>query len=155
LGLRDNLWKDDLSQVELRESLVFSPETAVGRVIESMRQSSAGCALICEGASLRGIFTERDVIKRVLARRADARDPVSAFMTPDPVTALRTDPVGSVIRTMYRGHYRHLPVVDRQGRPVGVVSVRGIAQYLVDHFPSSVYNLPPRPRQVQDAREGA
>lgn len=155
MALRENLWKDDLSQVELRESLIFSPETAVERIIEAMRHASTGCALICDGQGLVGIFTERDVVKRVLARRADARAPVSDFMTPEPVTARRTDPVGSVIRTMYRGHYRHLPVVDRQGKPVGTVSVKGIVQYLVDHFPSFVYNLPPQPRQVQDSREGA
>jgi CBS domain-containing protein len=155
VGLRENLWRDDLSQVELKNPLSVSPYTSVRETIELMRSERSGCILVCDGPALVGIFTERDFIKRVAAPGADLDAPVSEHMTPDPVTACRTDLVGSVIRTMYRGHYRHLPVVDRSGRPLGIVSVKGIAQYLVDFFPQAVYNLPPRPQQAQEAREGA
>jgi CBS domain-containing protein len=56
---------------------------------------------------------------------------------------------------MVSGGYRHLPVVDEEGRPVGVLSVKQIMHYLVEHFPSTVYNLPPDPRVVPQEREGA
>lgn len=154
VGLRENLWHDDLSQVELRAPLFVSPETTVEATIETMRAASAGCVLIREGESLRGIFTERDVVKRILAPRADIRKPISQFMTANPVTARRSDPIGSVIRTMHEGHYRHLPVTDDDGVPIGTVSVKRIVQYLVDYFPEAVYNLPPQPGQVHETREG-
>jgi len=155
LSLRENLWQDDLSQVELRETLIVAPDVTVRQTVETMRESSSGCALICQGQELKGIFTERDLIKRVLAPGVDADSAIETFMTPDPVTVPMTTSVGSVIKTMHQGHYRHLPVVDASGVPIGTVSVKRIVQYLVDHFPSAVYNLPPQPGQVMDAREGA
>ena len=59
------------------------------------------------------------------------------------------------IRRMEQGGYRHLPVVDEANRPVGILSVRRIVHYLVEHFPSTVYNLPPDPRTFPQEREGA
>ena len=80
---------------------------------------------------------------------------MSRDCTRDRYTSAFSEPIGAVIRTMFEGHYRHLPVVDQAGKPVGTVSVKRIVEYLVDHFPETVYNLPPQPRQVQGAREGA
>ena len=155
MGLRENLWQDDISHVDLTPPLVVSPQTPVRATIERLREAGAGCILVCDGSDLVGIFTERDFVKRVLAPRADLDAPVRDFATTAPVSVRRDEVIGSVIRTMHEGHYRHLPVVDSNGRPVGTVSVKRIVQYLVDHFPSAVYNLPPRPRQAQTAREGA
>ena len=47
---------------------------------------------------------------------------------------------------MAEGGYRHLPMVDKARKPTGVVAVHGIVHYLVDHFPETVYNLPPDPK---------
>ena len=55
---------------------------------------------------------------------------------------------------MEEGGYRHLPVVDERG-PVGVLSVKRIVHYLVEHFPTTVYNLPPDPAVVPQQAEGA
>jgi CBS-domain-containing membrane protein len=55
---------------------------------------------------------------------------------------------------MKSGGHRHLPVVDETGRPVGMVSAKGVVHYLVEHYPAAVYNQPP-PGQVPDSPEGA
>lgn len=120
-----------------------------------MQQASVGCALVCEAEVLRGIFTERDLVKRVMAQGLCLDTPLGTAMTPNPVTLKPSDSIGWAIRTMYQGHYRHLPVVDAETRPLGILSVGGIVQYLVDHVPLAVYNLPPQPRQTQETREGA
>jgi predicted transcriptional regulator len=46
---------------------------------------------------------------------------------------------------MQAGGYRHLPVVDENRRPVGMLSAKRIVSYLVEHFPATVFNLPPDP----------
>jgi len=57
---------------------------------------------------------------------------------------------------MAKGGYRHLPVVDEGNRPVGMVSIRHIISYLVEHFPQEILTLPPKPiREAMQAREGA
>jgi CBS domain-containing protein len=63
--------------------------------------------------------------------------------------------VGDAIRMMAEGGYRHLPIVDQSGQPKGVLAARGIVHYLVDHFPETVYNLPPDPKAAPKSREGA
>jgi CBS domain-containing protein len=55
---------------------------------------------------------------------------------------------------MEEGGYRHLPVVDQAGRPLGVLSVKRIVHYLVEHFPSTIYNLPPDPNAFPRRAEG-
>lgn len=155
MGIRQNLWQDDLTQVEITAPRVVEPDMSLRQVLRVMKKAAAGCILICQGNRLIGIFTERDYIKRVLARPADLDAPIRHYMTENPVTACLSETLGNVIQTMYQGGYRHLPVVSDDGQLAGTVSVKRIVQYLVDHYPATVYNLPPQPRQVQEAREGA
>ncbi|HUU84386.1 MAG TPA: CBS domain-containing protein [Phycisphaerae bacterium] len=143
---------EDLAFCPLVES---SPQETISVVIGRMRDRRCGCALVTEAGKLRGIFTERDVLTRVLAKEFSQTEPISAVMTPDPVTLTPQDPVAEVIRRMHAGGYRHLPVIDSERNVLGVVSVKAVVCYLVEHFPAAVYNLPPDPAQRQSAREGA
>ena len=64
-------------------------------------------------------------------------------MTPDPESLNLKARVAWVLNLMSVGGFRHVPVVDEQGRPAFVVSVRDVVQFLVDAFPSEILNLPP------------
>lgn len=155
MSLRASLWKDDLSRLELKPPLAVSSGTPLRTAIELMQKAGEGHILICDDSELRGIFTERDLIKRVFPSSTSLDEPVGDYMTPNPTTIRRGDSVGWAIQTMHKGHYRHLPVVDESGRPIGILSVKHIVHYLVEHFPSAVYNLPPEPGRVDGQREGA
>lgn len=120
-----------------------------------MRDHGRGCVLVCEGDRLCGILTERDVLTRILASGGNLDAPIASYMTRDPVTIRRSDRIASVLRLMLDGGYRHLPIVNDRGVPLGVVSVKGLIHYLVEHFPAAVYNLPPSPGSTQQNREGA
>ena len=111
-----------------------------------MRRGTVGCLLVCQAARLVGIFTERDLMRRVLAPGRPLTLPVSAVH--DAQSRRRLTPrsrSGRRPARMVEGGYRHLPVVDEAGRPVGVLSVKRIVHYLVEHFPDTIYNLPPDP----------
>jgi len=57
---------------------------------------------------------------------------------------------------MAQGGYRHIPIVDDQNHSVGIVSIRHIISYLIEHFPQEILTLPPVPiRNAMKAREGA
>lgn len=155
MALRETIWKDTVSRLDIKAPVVVSPQATLRATIATMRQACTGCVLACQELALVGIFTERDLVKRVFAKGVALDRPLSEFMTERPVTVRQSDTVGWVIRTMVEGHYRHLPVVDDQGRAIGLVSAKGIIQYFVDHVPLTVYNLPPQPGQVQKTREGA
>ena len=128
----------------------------MAEAVALMRQQRVGCVLVCrDDEQLVGIFTERDLMRRVLAAGMPLTVPVALCMTPDPVVVHPKEPIGAAVRRMEEGGYRHLPVVDEAGRPVGVLSVKRIVHYLVEHFPSTIYNLPPDPDVVPLEREGA
>ena len=66
-----------------------------------------------------------------------------------------TETVATAIAKMSRGGYRRLPIVSEDGQPQGFIKVASILNFLVGHFPSLVYNLPPEPHHKTETREGA
>lgn len=155
MDLAKNLKIDSVSRLQPTPPRQVSPRQTVAEAVSTMRQTNVGCVLVCEGKKLVGIFTERDLMQRVLAPAKALDVAVGEYMTPDPVVVHPKDSVATAVRRMEEGGYRHLPVVDEAGRPVGVLSVKRIVHYLVEHFPSTVYNLPPNPGVVPQEREGA
>jgi len=155
MELARNLRVECVSRLQPSRPLLLERSCPVSGAVGLMRKHSAGCLLVCEGRKLVGIFTDRDLLLRVIAGGCDWETPVGDVMTPDPVCVRCHDPIRLAVRHMQKGGYRHLPVVDGSGRPVGILSVKRIVHYLVEHFPATVYNLPPDPRAFPPEREGA
>jgi CBS domain-containing protein len=155
MDLARNLKIDSVSRLHPTPPRQIEAARPVREAVEAMRRDNVGCLLVCEAGRLVGIFTERDLLRRVLAAGKPLTEPVAAVMTRDPVTVRAKDTISTAARRMEDGGYRHLPVVDETGRPVGVLSVKRIVHYLVEHFPATVYNQPPDPTAVPSEREGA
>ena len=73
---------------------------------------------------------------------------------PSPCTLSPNAKVGDAIRLMTEGGYRHIPLVEEDGRSRGLVSARDVVRFIADHFPTEVYNLPPGFRQRIRTCEG-
>jgi len=125
------LLADRLSIFKLRQPLCVSPTMPVREILRLLVDNRVGCVLIMQQGKLAGIFTERDVLLKIGERAQELGDrPVSEFMT-SPVQTLPTSAkIAFAVHRMDLGGYRHLPLVDDQERPVGVVSVRDILDYL-------------------------
>lgn len=155
MDLARNLKIESVSRLDPTPPRQVGPQQSVAEAAALMRRENVGCLLVCQDGQIVGIFTERDLMRRVLAQGKPLTLPVSQFMTPDPVIVHPKDPIGVAVRRMEEGGYRHLPVVDEQGQVVGILSVKRIVHYLVEHFPATIYNLPPDPSAVPQEREGA
>ena len=155
MDLARNLKIDSVSRLTPTAPWHVRPQQTVAEAVDVMRQQRVGCVLVCNERRLVGILTERDLMRRVLAAGKPLTLPVNDCMTPNPVSVHTKDPISTAVRRMDEGGYRHLPVVDEGGRPVGVLSAKRIVHYLVEHFPTTVYNLPPNPGAVPQEREGA
>lgn len=153
--LARNLKVDSVFRLQPTPPLRVKPEQTVAEAVALMRQQRVGCILVCRNDVLLGIFTERDVLRRVLAAGLPLTVPVAACMTCQPVVVSPKDSIAAALRRMEEGGYRHLPVVDPAGRPLGVLSVKRIVHYLAEHFPSAIYNLPPDPGAFPLQAEGA
>lgn len=136
--------------------LAVQPDTTIAEVLSLLQAQKAGAAVVCRDDLLVGILTERDVLK-LMASGADLTRPVEEVMSSEPATVCASSTVGEAIDRMSTGGYRHLPLMDADdpARPIGMIDVKGIVRYLVEHFPSTIYNLPPEPNQNPADREGA
>lgn len=132
-----------------------STQTAIQLLIEH----HVGAAPVVDDENrLRGIFSERDVLRKILNRTVGNLDTlgIEQFMSAAPQTAQPEDTLDTAILYMAHGGYRHLPIVNEQNEPIGMVSIRDVISHLVDEFPQEVLTLPPRPiRDAMKAREGA
>jgi CBS domain-containing protein len=155
MELARNLKVDSVSRLHPTAPLRVAPEQTVAEAVRSMRERRVGCVLVCREDRLLGVFTERDLMRRVLAADLPLSTPVADCMTPDPVVVGPKEPIGAAVRRMEEGGYRHLPVVDEVGRPLGVLSVKRIVHYLAEHFPATVCNQPPDPASFPTEAEGA
>ena len=145
---------ETVEHVRPAPALIVSPDAELLEVMSLMRRERMGCVLVCRDGVLEGLFTERDALG-LMAVTADWEVSISRVMTRNPVTVLVSDTVGAAIQKMSQGGYRRLPVVDNHRRAVGLLKVSTILDYLVQHFPAFVYNLPPNPHHAMQSREGA
>lgn len=146
MELARNLKIDSVSRLQPDEPLVCERHCTIAKAVVLMRDARSGCLVVCDGdGKLSGVFTERDLMRRVIAQGVAWNGAVESVMTPNPVTVAFKDPIRVAIRRMEKGGYRNLPVIDESGRPVGILSVMRIVHYIVEHFPVAVYNLPPNP----------
>jgi CBS domain-containing protein len=150
-----NLKLDEVARLKPTPPHSVAPDATIGDAVRLMRQKQVGCLVVCQDKHLVGIITERDLLTRVLATDRPLSDTVDKVMTKDPMTVFAHDSVRRAMVRMQKGGYRHLPVVDDAGRPVGILSIKRVIHYLAAHFPSAVYNQPPNAASFPNQRGGA
>ena len=121
----------------------FAPSTPVGKVLESMSAKNLGAVLVVDGGRVVGIFSERDALRKGLWAAKDLDAPVRKFMTANPETLTPHDAIAMAMNRMGMGGYRHIPLVDGEHRPVGMLVMRDIVRYIARFFPNQALNVPP------------
>lgn len=140
----DTILREPIRGLEPHDPICVSPATSLRDATIAMNRAHIGCVLVTEGDRLVGIMTERDVLKKIV-EQFDPDSPVERIMTPNPETVGMDDGIAFALNKMHIGGYRHIPIIDRQGRPVGVVSMRDLVKFVVSLFPAAVLNVPPEP----------
>ena len=109
-------------------------EATAERAIRTMLDRNVGAvAVIDENHRVAGIFTERDVLRRLSLSEHDPRKiSVREVMTAPVEMATRATTAGEALATMVERHYRHLPIVDDNGQLLGMLSIRNLLQARVD-----------------------
>jgi CBS domain-containing protein len=129
----------------------------LAEALRIVHEHGGDALLVTDGAAGRlvGIFTEHDVLMRVLGREIDPRRPIDEFMTAGPATLGSDATLVEAMQQMQAGGYRNLPVVDADGRAVGLLRQIDVLEYVAEAFPQEILNLPPRPHQLMEEPEGA
>ncbi|MDX1643566.1 MAG: CBS domain-containing protein [Thermoanaerobaculia bacterium] len=124
------LMTDRVEGLSMGPALVVERDDSVAEAVKRMRRYRHGCALVTDGEELVGIFTERDLLTRVIGKGSDpAEVRLGDVMTSDPFTLTPEDPPAFAIHRMVEQGLRHLPVVE-DDELVGFISVRNILRYI-------------------------
>ena len=145
--LDQRMIREPIRLLDPRRPLALPPSASVRDSIRMMREHRIGCLLVVEDDRLAGIITERDLLLKL--DQADLGHPVREYMTPDPEVLTLDDPIVYALNKMSVGGFRHVPLVDAAGHPVGVVSVKDVVDYIVDFFPNDVLTVPPDPARAE------
>lgn len=122
-----------ISSMRLAGAQTVSVTATARDAIAVLREGVAGAVVVVSGTAIVGIFTERDVLKKV-AGKADAQAaPVAAYMTPDPVVLRDDDRMAVALNKMGDGGFRHIPVT-RDGRLVGMVTAGDVMSWVLGRY---------------------
>lgn len=132
--LQDLLVLDTISALEPEVPITMDERSSLARTIRQMNRHNIGCVLVTdEEDRLVGVFTEWDVLMRVVGIVDDlSQETIADYMTPEPI-ALKADlPIAQALNLMSVHGFRHLPLVDDNSHPTGIISFRDVVGYLND-----------------------
>ncbi len=144
---------DSVSLLETHDYVCASPAAPLAEAIAQMKKDEGGCVIICEDERIVGIFTERDLLNKVIGQDVDMSGPVRDWMSPVVETLGPEATIGDAVRVMNKKGYRNIPLVQYD-RLIGSISVFDVITYLAESYPKETMNLPPVPAQVMDTQEG-
>ncbi len=135
--------------------LVQAPSTiSIKSAIDLMQQGKSGYIVLARNKKVEGLFSEDDVVMKILDKDVDWNKPVSEFMTTNWAALKMTDSVGQAIDLMSERMLYYIPLVNEESELVNVLSVRTLIRFLSEFYPTEVYNLPPRLDQIMGTAEG-
>lgn len=118
-------------------------ETTIHSVLMELKSYKVGCVLVVDDdGKLIGIFSERDFVLKVFNCGKDLNSClVGDFMTKEPVSVLPEISIAYALNLMSQGGFRHLPMVDQDNIPVGIISVKDIVDAIGDSFVDDLLNF--------------
>jgi len=121
---------------------MVDPSASVLEAVHVMERHGVGAVAIVENEQPRGIFTERDVMLRVVLKDLNPRNiKVGDVMTSPVQTASDEMTEEDALTHMLEKHIRHLPVVSKSGQLLGMLSIRNVLEYQVDILSRELHSL--------------
>jgi len=155
-SVRGSILQEPLSALRLQRPICISPEAPVGDAIRLMNEKRIGALMVTTDSRLVGIFTERDVLKKVVGGGISTEARVREVMTPEPCCLHEDAAIVYALKLMHEGGFRHVPLLDDDSRPVAIASVKDVVEYVVGLFAKELATAPPEPRHLMPSTsEGA
>ena len=125
-----------ISLVNFSEPLICNLNDSVYEASLKLQEDSVGCVIIENDAGfIKGVFSERDFMTRVFNYELDIHETlVSEVMTADPTTVYPDDTIAHCLSLMSLGGFRHLPVVDSESVPVGILCMQDVVRGITERI---------------------
>ena len=123
-----------VAEVMNKSVVTVDPTSSIGEAAEKMIDAGVGAVVVMEDmARIVGIVTERDILRAVAQRARAAEAKVRQWMTESVVTIEPETEIKEAAKMMFTRNFRHLPVVNKEGRLMGIASLRRLSQYEFEH----------------------
>jgi CBS domain-containing protein len=141
-----------LKDIMCRDLVTVEPDAKVSEVAKVMERENVGCVLILDNGKPRGLLTDRDIVTRCIAKNVDVDDcTVENIMTESLEVVKETDGIFDCIETMHGAGVRRIPVVNEQGRAVGLISFGDLLAVLSKEFSELTATTTPREEEERRA----
>ncbi|MFL6532213.1 MAG: CBS domain-containing protein [Pseudomonas sp.] len=121
-----------INEIMSREVRTISPDTPLREVAQIMRQADIGALVINQNDRMAGMVTDRDLVVRAMAEGMNMDTPVSRIMSDEVRYCFDDEEIDHVAKNMAQSEKRRLPVVNRDKRLVGMVSLANVASCNAD-----------------------
>ena len=124
---------DTVEKLAPPEPLIVKLDSTIKEAVELMIKHGHGSVLVVDNEELVGIFTERDLLKRVVRAKLDVNTiKISEVMTSEPQSLSETDSIAFALNRMAVHSIRHIPIIT-DSKVSGFISVRGMLRYISEH----------------------
>ena len=125
--------KVPLTEVHISEPKYLIDNGTLKDAIGVMEKFNIGSIIVMsEKVELTGIFTERDILNKVIGKEVDLDSPICLYMTPHPKTLRKEHTVLEAMELMHSRNFRHIPIVDEEKRPIGIISIKDVMNFIYD-----------------------
>lgn len=153
--LSGEIFSKELWEMQIPKVVSVEKHISIGEAIQIMQDNKMGSVVVSEGGKVVGIVTERDILLKVVNKITDTdRTSVAMIMTPNPVLLRPNDMITFAMHNMHIGGFRHVPIVDDNGKALSMVSIKDVLSFLLDHFPQIVANTTAEPYRGPVSRDG-
>jgi len=119
--------------------LTVDESSSIKDVVEIMKKGHiSSCLVVGRDGTLSGIVSERDIVHSVILENVDLQERISKIMIKNPKTADTSATVSHILSLMAQGGYRHIPLVDKDNIPVGIISVKNIVTFIAKQLALAV-----------------
>lgn len=142
--LDSNFLCQSISVLNPNKPITVETGTVLSEVIAKLQSCRIGGVLVVDAAGkLVGVFTERDCVQKVMGKGVDLDTAlVDDFMTREPVSQPPDITTAYALNLMSHGGFRHLPLVDQDNIPIGIISVKDVLDHIVQTFLVDLLDFP-------------
>ncbi len=121
-----------------KDLLVASPDDSIQKIVKIFQEQKKNCVLVYKNKKMVGILSNRDILWKVTGKDKDlSKVKVSQVMTPNPEYVGPDDPIAFVVNKMAMGGFRHVPVLQADGKPLSIILIKDVLGYLARREKSS------------------
>ena len=139
-----SFWEQKVGLVNLQKPTIVKSGSSITEAVRLMQKMKVGCVLVEDVAgSILGIVTDGDLMHDFVGSTLSGDASIDKMMVEEITMVDKTATVTEAVELFYFNKFRHIPVIDGNKKVIGILSVRGLMNYIAEHMPSEVLNLPP------------